>query len=230
MAWLHRRGYNVVGLDELVRCHRENQMPPAKSVSLTFDDGYTDNVDLALPVLRRYGFAATFFLSTTPRAGTNHAEEPAVAPREDGLRGRPRVPLQHARRFLEGGTVGAHARTHPDLTSLSPSEANQEISGSKTDLETALGTPVSLFAYPYGRYDDRVRQLVADAGYLAACSTEPGRNRAATDRYQLRRFTIDGTGTTARFALTLWLGEILTHLRRRRRRTRTTEQRPQRNR
>jgi peptidoglycan/xylan/chitin deacetylase (PgdA/CDA1 family) len=217
MAWLHRRGYNVVGLDELVRCHRENLMPPAKSVALTFDDGYTDNIDLALPVLKHYGFTATFFLSTTRGTATGRAEEPAVSTREDGLDGRPRVSLQQATRFLECGTVGAHTRTHPDLTTLSPPEADREISGSKTDLETALGRRVNLFAYPYGRFDNRVRQLVADAGYLAACSTEPGRNRAATDRYQLRRFSVDGTDTIVRFALTLWLGEILTHLRRRRR-------------
>jgi peptidoglycan/xylan/chitin deacetylase (PgdA/CDA1 family) len=217
MAWLHRRGYNVIGVDELVRCHRENTLPPARSVALTFDDGYTDNLDLELPVLKRHGFTATFFLSSKNREPNGQADEPAAVTRADGLGGRPRVLLQEATQFLECGTVGAHTRTHPDLTSVTIPEADQEIRGSKADLETALGTQVSLFAYPYGCHDDRVRQLVADAGFVAACSTEPGRNRPATDPYQLRRFSIDGTDSLLRFALTLWLGEILTHARRRRR-------------
>ena len=62
MAWLRLRRYNVILLEELVACLREHRLLPAKSVVVTFDDGYFDNAELALPVLRRFGFPATVFL------------------------------------------------------------------------------------------------------------------------------------------------------------------------
>lgn len=61
MAFLHRFGFNVVHLEEGVQALKDERLPP-QSVAITFDDGYRDNVTIALPVLERYGFASTVFV------------------------------------------------------------------------------------------------------------------------------------------------------------------------
>jgi peptidoglycan/xylan/chitin deacetylase (PgdA/CDA1 family)/GT2 family glycosyltransferase len=198
LAWLERRGYNVISLDEFVDARIENRLPPAKSVVLTFDDGYADNLD-AVPALERYGFPATVFLvsaaggrATWDRAG--EAEGRSLLTPADA------APLNGRLAF------GAHSRTHPSLPSLDRPELEREVSGCRSELEAALGAPVTVFSYPYGERSPEVEQAVVEAGYLAACGIEPGRNRPSCDLYALKRLEVRGTDSLLRFAATLWLG------------------------
>lgn len=91
-----------------------------------------------------------------------------------------------------GMQIGAHTRTHPILTRLDEQAAVEEIRGSKRDLESLLGEPVKLFAYPNGKpgsdYGPSHANMVRDAGFAAAVSTAPGCGTTASDRYQLPRF------------------------------------------
>jgi peptidoglycan/xylan/chitin deacetylase (PgdA/CDA1 family) len=82
----------------------------------------------------------------------------------------------------------------------------REVAGSRSELEAALGVPVTVFAYPYGERSPDAEQAVVGAGYLAACGTDPGRNRPSCDLYALRRLEVRGTDSLLRFALALWLG------------------------
>jgi peptidoglycan/xylan/chitin deacetylase (PgdA/CDA1 family)/GT2 family glycosyltransferase len=198
LAWLRRRGYRVISLDELVRCRREFRLPPAKSVVITFDDGYTDTLELGLPLLERLGFPWTLFLPSAAGARSSW----------DGNIGRELIGLDQASAFLERMSVGAHTRTHVDLPTVGLEEARGEIVGSKADLEAALGVPVTLFAYPYGKHDDEIRRLVREAGFVAACGITHGPNQPATDSYELRRYEVYGTDSLVRFALMIWLGDI----------------------
>jgi peptidoglycan/xylan/chitin deacetylase (PgdA/CDA1 family)/GT2 family glycosyltransferase len=198
MQWLRFRSYNVIGLEELVTCFREHRLLPVKTIVITFDDGHADNADLALPVLRQLGLPATLFL-VSGSSGTPIWEcDPQV-------KDRPLLPLPEARRLLDWLSVGAHTRTHPRLPSLAPEEVQQEIAGSKTDLESVLEAPVTMFAYPYGETSPEVRTAVAKAGFLAACGVTQGLNRHVTDLYDLRRLEVRGTDSLLRFVLTLWL-------------------------
>lgn len=92
-----------------------------------------------------------------------------------------------------GMQIGAHTLTHPILTSLSDDEALAEIKASKVALETLLCEPVSLFAYPNGKpgkdYLGKHVEMVRRAGFSAAVSTAVGVSSAATDLFQLPRFT-----------------------------------------
>jgi peptidoglycan/xylan/chitin deacetylase (PgdA/CDA1 family) len=92
-----------------------------------------------------------------------------------------------------GFSIGAHTVSHPILARLDPDDAQNEIGQCKTDLETVTQRPVQLFAYPNGKMqDDYLRDhvdMVQRAGYAAAFTTEGGAGSAATDRYQLPRFT-----------------------------------------
>lgn len=85
-----------------------------------------------------------------------------------------------------GWEVGAHSRTHPDLTRLDDRALAEEVLGAKVVLEDRLGQPVRAFAYPYGRYDGRVRASMR-AAYRMACTTVMGVALDTGDRYALER-------------------------------------------
>jgi hypothetical protein len=89
-----------------------------------------------------------------------------------------------------GVAVGPHARHHRPLTGLEPVALVEEVAGSGADLASAVPDAIPIFAYPHGRYDERVRSATVDAGYAAAYSTGKGRNGAGTDVYGLRRVSV----------------------------------------
>jgi peptidoglycan/xylan/chitin deacetylase (PgdA/CDA1 family) len=199
MWWLWKRGYNVLSLEEYAAHRREHRLPPAKSVVITIDDGCLDADMVARPILEQLGFPATLFLITSrPREGAHG---------DSGLDERPVIDLARAR-ALPGRAIrfGAHTRTHPDLAEIEGTALEEEIRGSKDDLEQALGKPVTTFAYPYGSVTPSAREVVRAAGFSVACGVQPGRNRPATDPFDLRRIEIRGTYGLLRFAAALLLG------------------------
>lgn len=96
--------------------------------------------------------------------------------------------LHHA-----GMQIGAHTCTHPILTRLPDEQAFDEIRGSKLALESLLGNPVDLFAYPNGQpgkdYHIQHARMVQQAGFIGAVSTAPGAAEMQSDMYQLPRFS-----------------------------------------
>ena len=121
--------------------------------------------------------------------------------------GRALLPLAEVRCLNGRLGFGAHSRTHLSLPGLEPRELDREVSGSRSELEAALGATVSVFAYPYGARSPEVEQAVESAGYTAACGIDPGRNRPSCDLFALNRLEVRGTDSLLRFAATLWLGE-----------------------
>jgi peptidoglycan/xylan/chitin deacetylase (PgdA/CDA1 family) len=87
-----------------------------------------------------------------------------------------------------GMTIGSHSRTHPNLLEVTEAQAREEIAGSKTDLEQALGTRVDLFAYPYGAHHRVQVDLVRNAGYSAAFSAGGGAQNTRLGMFWLFRF------------------------------------------
>ncbi len=92
-----------------------------------------------------------------------------------------------------GMLIGAHTCTHPILASIPDQSASFEINRSKFELEAILGTPIELFAYPNGKpgkdYLNKHALMIQQAGFIAAVSTASGTSSAATDPYQLARFS-----------------------------------------
>jgi len=201
MAWLKWRGYHVLGLEEFLRDRCEYRLPPARSVILTFDDGYADNRAVAYPILRRYGFPATIFLVSGGVGDVNRWDS-------DGeLAGRPLLSWSDVRALLHGGVrFGAHTQSHVALTAVSPDRMKDEVEGSRAELERALGVPIFTFAYPHGELDAAVQAGVEDAGFLGACSCHTGVNDPIVPSHALRRVEVRGAGSFIRFALALWLG------------------------
>lgn len=201
MRWLKTARCNILTLEELLECRRVHRLPPARSVVITFDDGYRDNWKIAYPVLRQYGFAATIFLASQFIGKANEWDSGGE------LAGRPLLSWAEIREMQRGGICfGAHSRTYPRLTALSPNQAEAEIRGSRQDLANQLG-PILSLAYPHGAYDENICKLVEHAGYLGACSSDPGPNDARVSRFRLRGMEIRGDASFLDFALALWLGQ-----------------------
>ena len=184
MELLATAGFRVVDVPEAVRLLESDELP-SRTVSLSFDDGFFDVGENALPVLAQYGFRATVFVATTVvdgRASFSWYDH------------QPRVFSWDEITALDrGGTLNfeAHSLTHPNLLLLSEEGARTEISESRAELQERLGRAVTVFCYPAGVFSERERRLAEGAGFTAAVSCEPGANLAATDRFALHRIQID---------------------------------------
>jgi peptidoglycan/xylan/chitin deacetylase (PgdA/CDA1 family) len=184
MQVLEQSGYRVLDVESAVRLLDDDDAPE-RTIGLSFDDGFRDVAEAALPQLAERGFSATLFVPTGVVGGTArfgwYRRQPAV------LGWAEIVALDCA------GTLRceAHSVRHPNLTALGELDAREEIVGSKRALEERLDRPVEVFCYPGGVFGSRERRLVIDAGYRLATSCEPGLNRPDTDRFALRRIQID---------------------------------------
>lgn len=201
IARLHANGYRTLSLLESVDCLRRGAPFPDRSLVITFDDGYQTVYEEAFPVLQRYGMSATAFL-TVGEKGTA-----TPAGRLPSLSGRSMLSWHEIREMQRWGIAfGAHTLTHPDLTRLPADRLEAEVCGSKTVIEDALGVSVASFAYPYGRYDPRSRELVRQH-FTCACSDRLGLVTLRSDVYALERVETNYFRTDRLFGVigTRWL-------------------------
>jgi peptidoglycan/xylan/chitin deacetylase (PgdA/CDA1 family) len=192
MDHLASAGFRVVNLVEALELLDSGSVPQ-RTIGLTFDDGFADVRDEALPVLARHGFHATVFISTGITDGRLsfpwYERQPPVLGWDDVLE------------LDREGTLSfeAHTVSHPNLLSVDDATAATEIGESRRELARRLGRDVTTFAYPAGLFGERERRLVAAAGYAAAVSCEPGVNPPDADRFTLRRRQIDARDTLLDF-------------------------------
>jgi peptidoglycan/xylan/chitin deacetylase (PgdA/CDA1 family) len=154
-------------------------------VGITFDDGYLNNLTHALPVLQRCGFSATCYI-VSRRIGQTNAW--------DAEKGIAATPLMNAGQILQwcagGQEIGAHSRTHGNLTMLDIPSSFDEIEGSKADLEDLTGRPVFHFCYPFGDYGNLQVLQVIESGYLTATTTARGRALPGCSLLELPRVPV----------------------------------------
>ena len=201
MQWLATFGYRTIDMDSLVRARMGHGSLPDRPVLITFDDGFQGCVDHAAPVLGAYGFTATFYLV----AGLIGEASRWILP-ELGLE----LPLMNwdsARRLASSGfQCGAHTLTHPRLARLPRDRCRIELVDARRRLEDGIGGPIHHLAYPFGDYDETVRALAAEAGYVSACSTREGLSGAADDQLALHRVPVYGHDSLLDFACRLRTG------------------------
>jgi peptidoglycan/xylan/chitin deacetylase (PgdA/CDA1 family) len=89
-----------------------------------------------------------------------------------------------------GAELGAHGRTHRALTALDASSLESEVAGCAEDLYGHTGVRPACFAYPYGLWDARTRNVVQEAGFCAAVTTQMGLVDTHDDRLALARISI----------------------------------------
>lgn len=193
MAQLGELGYVVVDLDAVLDHYVEGIALPPKAVLITFDDGYRDNLENALPALRQHGYPAVLF------APLGYVGERLPLPHDEYLAERgivnPTVDWGEVRELEQAGVrVESHGISHRPLADLEVDQAAREITLSKLRLEERLGRPVRAFAYVKGseaHYRPVHLSLLRQAGYDLGFTSVSGANGPATDRFRLRRYNIE---------------------------------------
>lgn len=162
LAWLDRRGLQGVGVGVLLDAISTGRQ--RRLVGITFDDGYTNVLEAALPELQRRGFGATAFIISDRLSGTNEWDEGPAWPLlgADGVR----------ELAAAGIEIGSHSATHIRLAGLATDQLTAEVAASRASLAALLGAEVRGFAYPYGSMDAAARRAVRKAGYAYACAVQ----------------------------------------------------------
>lgn len=183
LAWLHGHGYHPIRQARLFRALELGAPAPPRPVVLTFDDGYVDAATTIAPLLRRYGWPATFFV-ITGRAGAR-----AFLTWE-----------QMAALDRAGMDVASHTVHHLELPGLDAAGRWAEITRSKRELERHLGHPVYWFAYPAGAFDAASEADLCRAGYLLSYTTQYGASISSARPEAEPRIRVHGQWTVADFA------------------------------
>lgn len=219
-----RANYSFIAPSRIADLLVRGQPLPRDAVAVTFDDGYRDLLDNALPALKREGVTAGFFVLSAhlPGRGTLfldrirgtplEAERKSLASitaadREARMAGLPThgaPPLMDAddlRRLLaEGQEVGSHGRTHGLLPALPHTEARTEIAASREEIRRHAAIETSLFAYPWGAHGDDGRRNAREAGYVAAFAGEWEGVRDGADPFAIPRINVPGDASVSRVA------------------------------
>ena len=182
LRYLKENGYVGITLDGLDRFLRYEAPLPKKAVVITIDDGYKSAKTIAAPLLKKYGFPATFFIYTDfIGAGRNALSWDEVRELK-----------------ADGFDMQAHSKTHSNLAVPPASESaadrtarlDAEIVATKQLMEKRIGGEVRYFAYPYGGFDSDVVGKVKSAGYRVGFGAKKGSNPFFIDRYRLRRYNV----------------------------------------
>lgn len=192
MRFLRLTGYRGLSMQDLLPYLRGEKT--GKVVGITFDDGYQNNLNHALPILKKNRFTATCYGVSDMIGGTNAWDNGLVAEK-------PLMTLADWRNWhAEGMDIGSHTRTHAKLTELPPEQARDQIARSKATLEAVVGCPVNHFCYPYGWFNTEHEAMVEQAGYATATTTQRGRVCAGDDLYTLRRIMVARATNPIQFA------------------------------
>ena len=202
MDYLAANGYTAISVGELVDYMRGKSRVPAKSVVITFDDGWKSVLN-AVPVLERHGFKASFWIITRKGIGWSNMEWSDVRALD-------------AHPLFE---VGSHTASHPwdpadnlvtwvdgKVPGRGVRDAIAELQGSRADLAEQLGRPVDVLAWPCGWHNAELDRIARNAGYRAALTIEEGLNRRGDDPMRIRRAFIDGACGMPEFEAALRTG------------------------
>lgn len=182
MRDLSRGGFSTESLDGW----RDFSSGDPKRAVLTFDDGSRSVFRHAMSPLAGNRFQAIQFLVADAIGGVNHWDI-----RDNHEAADPLMDVVEIREWLAAGNeIGGHTLTHPRLTEIPESQAREEIAASKKKLEDMFGGAIRHFCYPYGKWNRRIRDLVAQAGYETAVTLDFGVNGAAGDPFALRRIGV----------------------------------------
>lgn len=205
IEYLAAQGWNFVTMSELFAL----QVIPPKTVAITFDDGYEDNLTNALPILQKYNAKATLYLvidrhdrdwSVNKKAHHNSGE----------LAAEPKLTDDQVHSLLASGVfeLGGHTLTHVNLCNADDDIKKREIVDTKQQLEQLFDTKITSFAYPFGLYDAQDVKWVKAAGYLSAVTTEGGvDSNIHANPLELRRVKISGKESLFAFKLRIRTGK-----------------------
>ena len=188
LAWLRDNGWQAIDCAAFLRGLREPESLPERALLLTFDDGYRTMRTVAMPILQRFAMPGMVFMPTAFIGGMNTFDA-GNEPDE------PMAGWDDLRALAQGGvSVQSHAVRHPNFSTLTPVQMEEELRASKLALEAGLGNPVEVFAFPYGdggANQELITELLRKTGYAAACLYGGGPVTLPTrDLYRLPRLAM----------------------------------------
>jgi len=158
LAWLRQNGYSSITFDALTANVQDGAPLPAKPIIISFDDDWQSQYVNAVPLLKKYGFTATFFVWVRAVGRAHHMTWDEIQELD-----------------AQGMEIGCHTLTHLILPKLKDDDfLRREIVSAKKTIEARIGHPVTSLAYPFGQYDERVVAIAREAGFTSARSTWPG--------------------------------------------------------
>jgi len=199
LKWLSENNWTFLTMAELIQ--KKNNLPE-KSVVLTFDDGYLDNLTNALPLMQKYQACGTLYL-VIDRHDNDWSTKKKKHHDSGELAKDKKLSDQQVTELLESGCfeLGGHTHSHANLHSLNPEQKIAEIKNSKDALEQTFKTEVTSFAYPFGIYTEDDVELVMQSGYSNAVTTNAGIDDLSQSLFTLRRVKISGKDNFYAFKL-----------------------------
>lgn len=182
MQALKDSGYTPISFKEYSDFIEYNTPLPAKPIIITFDDGYLSNYQYAYPILKEFGFKATFFIVVSTVGKTDEIAYPHFN-------------WEQASEMEQSGLIeiGSHTYYHKDLRTLPKDKLELDLRLSKYLIDTNLNKDCKLIAFPYGYYNEEVQRRTARAGYSIQCIVgDKGANTITTPLNQLKRLTVNG--------------------------------------
>lgn len=191
MHWFYKNNWKSFTISELVKL---NEIPE-KSFVITFDDGYEDNYLNAFPILKKYDFKATIYL--VPNQKTNHWEEKNTSVLSNLLNEKQILEMQNSG-LIE---FGSHTLSHVNLSTINDEQLLNELKKSKEEVEKIINKECEAFAYPYGKFDDKIVNAVKKTGYKNATVVKRGLFEQNDNVFTIKRVGILGTESFVDFLL-----------------------------
>ena len=178
LGHLRRRGLRGVSAQEWLRAVDEGTA--SRLVVLTFDDGYRDFLEHAMPVMAKHEMTGSVYVVAGRLGGTS-----------EWVSGGPHAPLMDAEDVrtvaAAGHEIGSHTSSHARLSELDAAAVRREVTDSHRVLEEILQRPVGGFAYPYGAFSQDAVDAVHESGHTYALATDDHRRPT---RFTIPRFYV----------------------------------------
>jgi peptidoglycan/xylan/chitin deacetylase (PgdA/CDA1 family) len=198
MEWLHQHNYRVVSLAEANGLLQSGEKIE-NVLALTFDDGYLSLYSLVTPILRRYGFQATLFVTTSAVGCKSYAAlegyDPSYPPGDRPLTWSELTDMENSCWSIE-----AHGHRHLAHSRLTAGELKAEMGTSVRLIEQHLDKKVAFYSFPFGSYNTAALQMVEELGMTAAFSVHPGFAETNSDFRRLPRTEINRRDNIRSFA------------------------------
>ena len=198
VKWLSENCH-LLRLSEAIEMLRLGTKIPKHAVVVTFDDGYKDNLQFALPILERYNVPACIFLTSDfvkqQKQHTRYPSEKNLHLNLADIKSLKHHPL------LEWGS---HSISHPSLQQVSEAQMQKEVHESLKLLGQDIDQESWVFCYPSGDYGPRELEALKKSAYCAAVTVSPGVNRASTHRFALKRTEINQKDTPMSLLLKMY--------------------------
>lgn len=191
LKYLKDKRFKVVKLSELVKKMKED-VDISGMVCITFDDGYKDNYDIVFPLLKKYNFPATFFLTTNfiEKQMTNSQNIIFNMMTKENIR---EMELSGLAEFMP------HTHNHFILDKIDFNKAKKDIEASMNEIKAITEFNAYILAYPKGFFTEEIINYLKNNNWLGAVTMRSGLVKNSDDLYRLKRNSVDSSTSFIQF-------------------------------